>query len=299
MFGRMATAGLDLSETRGVLMCRFIKKRLGFTALYCLSSAPAGAGTRPNPRHSRLSDVVGYVNKNVEAGKFYLVGVQFNKVGEANSKVDINDFISMSADFHPGTYESDFVGAPDIQVLNEAGTGYTHYFYISDATNDDDQPLGYDCWADMDGYELKDADKLALGKGFWFKATANGSITVAGQVASGASKPVDFLGNQFFIMANPYPTAVSFASVSTTGVIPSTYESDFAGSADIQVLNAAATGYNHYFYISDATNADDEPVGYNCWADMDGYILDGTTQVEPGASFWIKSNANGTMGFAR
>ena len=150
----------------------------------------------------------------------------------------------------------------------------------------------------MDGYELKDADKLSLGKGFWFKAVKDGSITVAGEVTSEVSKVVNFPANQFFIMANPFPKAFSFADVTTTGIKPGTYEDSFAGTSEIQVLNAAANGYNKFYYISDATDSEDEYVNYDCWADMDGYILDGT-QVDAGASFWIKGNAAGTMGFTK
>ena len=53
-----------------------------------------------------------------------------------------------------------------------------------------------------------------------------------------------------------------------------------------------------YYYISDATDSNDDPVGYNCWADSDGYILEGN-QVDVGASFWIKGNAAGTIGFTK
>ena len=53
--------------------------------------------------------------------------------------------------------------------------------------------------------------------------------------------------------------------------------------------------------VSNGTNlpdSNDDPVGYNCWADSDGYILEGN-QVDAGASFWIKGNASGTIGFTK
>ena len=245
------------------------------------------------------ANTVGYASKAVTSGKFYLVAVQFDDTASATKgSIDMNQLIGLSEDFTPGTYEADFAGAPEIQVLNAAGTGYNKYYYISDATDDNDDPLGYNCWADMDGYELKDADKLTLGKGFWFHASATGSITIKGEVTAEASKVINFPANQFMIMANPFPVGFSFADVTTTGITPGTYEADFAGASEVQVLNAAATGYNKFFYSSDATDSNDDPVGYNCWADMDGYILDGN-QVEAGASFWIKANAAGSMGFTK
>ena len=243
------------------------------------------------------ANTVGYAAKTVEAGKFYLIGVQFNDAADATKgAIDMNALIKLSSDFTPGTYDSDFAGAPEIQVLKPSG-GYNKYYYISDATDDDDQPLGYNCWADTDGYELKDADKLALGKGFWFHASASGSIAVAGEVKAEASAVVSFPANQFAIIANPFPIGFSFADVTSTGITPGTYDADFAGASEIQVLKAAG-GYNKYYYISDATDDNDNPVGYNCWADTDGYILDGN-QVEAGESFWIKGNAAGTMGFTK
>ena len=170
------------------------------------------------------SNVVGYTTKSVEGGKFYLVGTQFNKTGDAAGAIDVNDLITLSSSIIPGEYDSDFVGAPEIQALNAAGTGYNKYYYISDATDDDDEPLGFNCWADIDGYQLKDSDKIAIGKGFWLKPSAAGTITVAGEVKAEANAVVNFPANQFFIMANPFPKDLSFADVTTTGVTPGEYD---------------------------------------------------------------------------
>ena len=240
------------------------------------------------------SNVVGFTTKSVEAGKFNMIAVQFNKAGEAIGKVDMNDLIKLSSEITPGAFDSDFAGAPEIQVLN--GAGYDMYYYISDATDDEDNPLGYNCWADADGYELKDVNKLNLGNGFWFRSFVNGTITVLGEVKAEANAVVNFTGHTFDIIANPFPVAFSFANVTVTGITPSTFESDFVGASEIQVLRGG--GYDMYYYISDATDSTDEPVGYDCWADADGYVLEGT-QVEAGASFWIKANATGSIGFSR
>ena len=245
------------------------------------------------------ANVVGYTSKDVAAGKYYLIGVQFNDTASASKgSVDMNTLIKLSETITPGTYDADFAGAPELLVLNAAGTGYDKYYYISDATDDNDDPLGYDCWADGDGYELEDADKLILGKGFWFKSATAGSITVSGEVTASADQLVSFPANTYAIIANPSPVAFSFANVTTTGITPGTYDADFAGASEILTLNAAATGYDKFYFISDATDDNDDPVGYNCWSDGDGYILEGN-QVEAGASFWIKGNAAGTMGFTK
>ncbi len=241
------------------------------------------------------ANTVGYTTTTIAADTYYLIGVQFTGTGSTTEKIDMNSLMKLSASITPGTYDSDFVGAPQIQVLKASG-GYKSYFYISDATDDNDDPLGYNCWADIDGYELTSADELSLASGFWFKASTAGTLSVAGQVLGSASKVVSFPADTFYIMSSPYPQAFSLANVTTTGVTPGTYAADFANCASIQVLKATG-GYKSYFYISDATDDNDDEVGYNCWADIDGYILDGN-QVEAGASFWIKSPTAGSMGFS-
>ena len=243
------------------------------------------------------ANIVGYSTKSIDAGKYYLIGVQFNKTGADAGSISMDDLISLPATVAPGTYDADFAGAPEILVLNAAG-GYNKFYYISDATDDNDVPLGYNCWADMDGYELKPADKLALGKGFWFKSATAGTITVAGEVSAAVDAVQSFPANQYYIMSNPFPKAFSLADVTTTGVTPGEYDADFAGASEVLVLNAAG-GYNKFYYISDATDDNDAPVGYNCWADMDGYILNGVNQLQAGESFWIKGNAAGSLGFKK
>ena len=91
------------------------------------------------------ANTVGYTAKEVTAGKFYLIGTQFDKAGTTSAgTVNMNDLIKLSSDIEAGLYDDDFATAPKISVLNAAGTGYNNYFYISDGTYDDgeDTPLG-------------------------------------------------------------------------------------------------------------------------------------------------------------
>ena len=229
------------------------------------------------------------------AGKYYLIGTQFDETGTtAAGRIDMNDLIKLSADITPGLYDDDFVTAPQIQLLNAAG-GYTKYYYISDGTDENDDELGYAAWCDRDGYELDDAAKLELGKGFWFTSpVANGTITTAGQVSELASKTLSFAGGKYTILCNPYPKAVSLQSL-TTSATPGLYDNDFATAPQIQTLNAAG-GYTKYYYISDGTDDNDDELGFDAWCDRDGYELEGT-QIEAGAAFWITAPAAGTITF--
>ena len=237
------------------------------------------------------ANTVGYTSKDVAAGTFYLIGTQFDKAGTATAgSVDMNDLIKLSATLAPGLYDDDFVTAPQIQVQKPAG-GYDKYYYISDGTDADDNELGYAAWCDVDGYELTDAAKLQLGKGFWFYSpVAGGTITTAGQVYDSVSKTLSFAAGQFTILCNPYPAAVTLQSL-TTSATAGLYDDDFATAPQIQVQKPAG-GYDKYYYISDGTDADDNELGYNTWCDVDGYELDGA-QIAPGAAFWIYAPATG------
>ena len=243
------------------------------------------------------ANVVGYTSKDVTAGKYYLIGTQFDAAGTTSAgRIDMNDLIKLSETLAPGLYDDDFATAPQIQVQKPAG-GYNMYFYISDGTDEDDNELGYAAWCDEDGYELTEAAKLELGKGFWFYSpTTSGTITAAGQVTEAASKTLSFTAGKYTILCNPYPTAVSLQSLTTTAT-PGLYDDDFATAPQIQVMKPAG-GYNMYFYISDGTDDDDNELGINAWCDEDGYELSGA-QIDAGAAFWIYSpTTSGSITFA-
>ena len=243
------------------------------------------------------ANTVGYTSKDVTAGKFYLIGAQFDKAGTTSAgSVDMNDLIKLSSTIEAGTFADDFVTAPKISVLNAAG-GYANYFYISDGTDDNDDDLGYDCWCDDYGYELTDSAKLALGKGFWFSSpSTSGTITTVGQVSEIASVTLSFPADKFMILCNPYPVAVPLQSL-TTSATPGAFADDFATAPKISVLNAAG-GYANYFYISDGTDDNDDDLGFNAWCDDYGYELSGT-QIDAGAAFWISAPAAGSVTFTR
>ena len=239
-------------------------------------------------------NVVGYTTKAVTAGKYYLIGTQFDKAGTTTAgRVDVNDLIQLSETLTPGLYDDNFATAPQIQV--QKAVGYNVYYYISDGTDEEDDELGYDTWCDLDGYELDEAAKLELGKGFWFYSpTKSGAITTSGQVSESATKTVSFTAGKYTIACNPYPKAVSLQSL-TTSATPGLYDDNFATAPQIQVQKAV--GYNVYYYISDGTDESDDELGYNAWCDLDGYELDGA-QIDAGAAFWLYSpTTNGSITF--
>ena len=69
-------------------------------------------------------------------------------------------------------------------------------------------------------------------------------------------------------------------------------------AAQIQVRNAANTGYDTFYFINDALDGEDEPVEYDCWADSNGYEATGGS-LPVGAGFWLKSPSAGSVTFSR
>ena len=73
--------------------------------------------------------------------------------------------------------------------------------------------------------------------------------------------------------------------------------SDFTvGNApQIQVLNANGLTYTKYYYISDAYDADNNPVEGDCWADDSGIIISADDVMALSKGFWFKAMSDGTI----
>ncbi len=229
-----------------------------------------------------------------------MVGVQFADVASETEVANFNSFISTTCT--PGEYGdgTDFTmgNAPMIQVLKSNGTGYDFYYYISDA---DDGNGNYTAteWVDAGGFNLDASAAQALSKGFWFKSHTAGTLNCAGQVSAFSEFERNVPAGQFEIVANPYPVALSLNAPTSSGFTPGEYGdgTDFTmGNAPmIQVLKSNGTGYDFYYYISDA---DDGAGNYTAteWVDAGGFNLTGT-QVGVGQAFWIKSATAGKFTF--
>ena len=248
------------------------------------------------------ANIVGYSTQDVKADQFYMVAVQFADVQAATDVANFNNFFATTC--APGEYGDGSDGtmnnAPQIQVLNSDGIGYTKYYYISDAYDSSDKPVDGNCWADSAGYIVTASDVIALSKGFWFKAMVAGTITASGQVSATSEIENSPAANQFNIVGNPFPVALGLNAAGTTGFTPGEYGDGSDGSMNnapqIQLLNADGIGYTKFYYISDAYDSSDKPVDGNCWADSAGYIVTGT-QIPVGQAFWVKSATAGTFTF--
>ena len=234
----------------------------------------------------------------MNADQFYLVGVQFEGVGE-DSLAGLNDVLSLT-DVTPVLFDDSSTDAARIDILRANGLAYDSFYYIMDA---DDGTERYDLtgWADKDGF-LVDTSTLSLGDGFWIhvpstSAGTSAGVTIAGQVSNTDEITVQVPADgTFAIRANPYPTSVNLGDVSTSGLTAVLFDDSSTDAARIDVLRANGLAYDSFYYISDA---DDGTERYDLtgWADKDGFIVDESV-IDAGASFWIHSPSAGTLTFS-
>ena len=178
--------------------------------------------------------------------------------------------------------------ALQLQVWN--GTGYTFYYYLSDAYVEatDEEVEG---WANGAG-DYTDA-VIAPGTGYWYKyPTSASSYTLPGQVSDAASITKN-VSDAFNLYGNPYPIQLDLTKLSTT--VPAVpYSQRTTKALQLQVWNG--TGYTFYYYLSDAYDeaADEEIEG---WANGAGdYVKNPVADVNYG--FWARSlGGNGTITF--
>ena len=247
------------------------------------------------------ANTVGYSGMSVAADQFYMIGIQFADVGNAEEKADFNSFLSTTCT--PGQIgdgsDPTWGNAPMIQVLNADGASYTFYYYISDA---DDGTMRYNLtgWTDSLGNLVGTSALQTLSKGFWFKSATAGTLNCAGQVTALSSFERSVPAGQFEIVANPYPVALGLNVPTTSGFTPGEIgdgsDPTWGNAPMIQVLNADGASYTFYYYISDA---DDGTMRYDLtgWTDSLGNLVTGA-QVGVGAAFWIKSATAGTFTFS-
>ena len=246
------------------------------------------------------ANTVGYSGATINAGQWYMVGVQFADVASVNETADFNSFISTTCT--PGVIgdgsDPTWGNAPMIQVLKENGQSYSYYYYVSDG---DDGTFRFDLtgWVDDLGNIVGASAVQTLSKGFWFKSATAGTLTCAGQVSALSTFTRNVPAGQFEIVANPYPVALGLndptTSGFTAGVIGDGSDPSWGNAPMIQILKENGLSYSYYYYVSDG---DDGTFRFDLtgWVDDLGNILTGT-QVPVGQAFWIKSETAGTFTF--
>ena len=240
------------------------------------------------------ANTVGYTTINLTAGKWYMVGIQFQEVGGTTIKLD--DLIKLSG-VTASTWANQSSDAMQIQYYD--GTGYDIFYYISDAyAYGTESEIGKDCWA-LDGVEVANFSK-APGEGFWLYAAPNAigqnaTLTVKGEVKGAETATISFTANKWQIISNPFPVGIDLNDVVTTGVTASTWANQGTEAAQIQYFDGA--GYDIFYYISDAyAYGTESEIGKDCWA-LDGVQTNGET-IPVGGAFWLLSKQSGSLTFS-
>ena len=233
------------------------------------------------------SDIVGYNTQSIQGGKLSCVALQFLDVGSD----DVSSLSKLSTDgLSAGVYDTMNTDAPCIMIYN--GVGYDFYFYISDAYDAEGNEVT--AWADTNGDAV--SGEQPLGTGFWLRipeATCeSGTLTQSGAVCTDATTTIA-IAHGLTLAGNPYPTAMNMSKITTTGLAAGVYDTMNTDAPSLMIYNGV--GYDFYFYISDAYDAEGNEV--TAWADTNGDAVTGEI-AGAGEAFWLRSTSEGTLMFA-
>ena len=235
------------------------------------------------------SDIVGYSTQGIAGGKLNCVALQFMDVGS----VDVSSLANLSTSgLTAGVYDTMSTDAPCIMIYDGV-SGYDFYYYISDAYDAEGKEVT--AWADSNGDAI--AGEQALGTGFWLRipeATCEtGTLTQSGAVSQDATTALTISAG-LTLAGNPYPTSMNMSKITTAGLVPGVYDTMSTDAPCIMIYDGVS-GYDFYYYISDAYDADGKEV--TAWADPNGDEVTGNI-AGAGEAFWLRSASAGTLTFA-
>ena len=235
------------------------------------------------------ANIVGYSATPVTGGGLYCIGMQFADVGASSDMATISKL--SASGLTPSTWNDMETGAPCIMFYN--GVGYDFYYYISDAYDADGNEVT--AWANAGGDEA--LETKSLGTGCWLSLPAGtateGSITSSGEVSDAATSTVT-INNGLSLITNPYPMGFNPGAIVTTGLTPSTWNDMETEAPCIMVYNGV--GYDFYYYISDAYDADGNEV--TAWANAGGDAVNEEI-AGVGEAFWVKTTSAGSFTFSK
>ena len=256
------------------------------------------------------ANIVGYATRDIN-NKFKMAAAQFETV--SGETVSINGAITLPASAAVQCWDDDYDSydykdgwmdsAPQIQVPKVGAIGYNYYYFVSDARGADESNVGAG-WVDSTGYLT--ANSVPAGFGIWVRGFVNGSeevedvqFTFSGAVNGDDTQSVQ-CENMFKLRALPYPTSPSLnaniANWSAYLTPVQCWDDDYDSydykdgwmetAPQIQVPKTTGSGYNYYYYVSDARGSDESNVGAG-WVDSTGYLTSSTIPVAYG--LWINA----------
>ena len=227
------------------------------------------------------ANVVGYTSTTCEAGKWYLIGCNFEAV--SGSGVSIQDLVK---GLTPGSDASD---SPTIQYWD--GSKLQTLCFLDFVWSDDAGDF-VEAWADPLAGDMA-TFTVDPGFGCWIKLPSAGTFTCSGQVVAADETPKSVTIN-WQLMSNPYPVALSVnsAAFDCSELAPG---SDASDSPTIQYWDGEKLQTLCYL---DFVWSDDAGDFVYAWADpLAGDYS--AVSFPPCTGFWIKGSAAGTITFKK
>ena len=236
------------------------------------------------------ANIVGYTSKESNAGKFIILGAQFEEVTGGNGINGTIGGIQGVAYDEDGAFTHT---APQIQIPIPGG--YNIRYYLNDGWKDlgDDNWVQVPGWCDSDGLIVD--DEYTPGVAVWFKSVnADADVVVSGAVPGDDSISVE-CPTTFALRANAYPMAITLNGdqMSVKGIAGAAYDEDGAFTQTApQIQIPIPGGYNIRYYLNDGWKdlGDDNWVQVPGWCDSDGLIV--SDEIEPALGFWTKGVAS-------
>jgi len=251
------------------------------------------------------ANVVGYTTKTIPAGKYMMIGVQF----DTTAGVAMNADEAFKLDKAGKAWESAdaeecipnwFATAPHLMIpKGTVNMGYTDLYYAEDACDEDDGYALKPGWADQFGMLVK-APALLSGYGVWLVAgSENLTVTIAGQVKAATSDTISG-GAGYNLMRLPYPVAINagdgkldwnlsaqagqaWESADAEECIPNW----FATAPHLMIPKGTVdVGYTDLYYAQDACDEDDGYALKPGWADQFGMLVKDAV-IPEGMGFWL------------
>ncbi len=228
------------------------------------------------------SGVVGYNTVSVSSDKWYMIAPQFEGAGtETSATADL--LAIMTVNGVTAETWANRASASQIQVFNPATSTYVIYYYTTNA--------GTTGWRRTPNIATE--IPVSFGAGVWLKivtASEGANITLSGQVKETNTYTVN-IGEDgtWQIVSNPFPTPITQANITTTGLTAETW-ANRANASQIQVFNPATATYTIYYYTSGN--------GGTFWRRSPAAPA-ATEEICPiGQSVWVKALSVGSLTFS-
>ncbi len=246
------------------------------------------------------ANVVGYTTATCTAGKWYMLGAQFEDVSStANSRValTLQDLVQGCTGVEYGDGSSFTTTAPQLQVWDATANDYSVRYYLSDGWYSNNGADAYAAgWCDEGGNLV--SDEIPVGKAMWFKSPSGDTVKLLGAVIGGQASLACASGKwEMPTIGLPQVNSLNDEAVTWSGISAVEYGdgSTFTTTApQIQLWDPAANDYSIRYYLSDGWYSNNGADAYAAgWCDEGGNLVDDS--IPAGYGFWFKPTSAVTI----